>query len=410
MIDGLKRQAEAAGLELEIVALGGAKMAKAGAKLLGNTTGIGSMGLVESLPFVVPTLQIQRRAKQYLRQHPPDLVVLIDYMGPNMSLGSYIRRKLPQVPIVYYIAPQMWVWWPFSRDTARLVEMTDQLLAIFPEEARYFEKKGASVSWVGHPLVDRMQSSPSREEARRALGIEPDQTAIALLPASRHQELKYLMPVVFEAAQQIQSKLLGNGEWGAGEQGRTPNLKSKIVRLSADSEPVELHAEVQNLKSGTPLFWIPLSLEVYRPSIEAAIERYGLRATLVAGKTQEVLAAADLAITKSGTVNLELALLDVPQVVFYRVSPFTYWVARTLFKFSIPFMSPPNLVMMRSIVPELLQEQATPENIVKESLELLLNPDRRQQTLTDYQEMRRLLGEVGVCDRAAREILQLAKV
>jgi lipid-A-disaccharide synthase len=124
-------------------------MAKAGAKLLGNTTGIGSMGLVESLPFVVPTLQIQRRAKQYLRQNPPDLVVLIDYMGPNMSLGSYIRRKLPQVPIVYYISPQMWVWWPFSRDTARLVEMTDQLLAIFPEEARYFEKKGASVSWVG---------------------------------------------------------------------------------------------------------------------------------------------------------------------------------------------------------------------------------------------------------------------
>jgi lipid-A-disaccharide synthase len=352
------------------------------------------MGLVESLPFVVPTLQIQRRAKQYLRQQPPDLVVLIDYMGPNMSLGSYIRRKLPQVPIVYYIAPQMWVWWPFSRDTARLVEMTDQLLAIFPEEARYFEKKGASVSWVGHPLVDRMQSSPSREEARRALGIEPDQTAIALLPASRHQELKYLMPVVFEAAQQIQSQLLGNGEWGDGEQGRTPNLKSKI----------------QHLKSGNPLFWIPLSLEVYRPSIEAAIARYGLRATLVAGKTQEVLAAADLAITKSGTVNLELALLDVPQVVFYRVSPFTYWVARTLFKFSIPFMSPPNLVMMRSIVPELLQEQATPENIVKESLELLLNPDRRQQTLKDYQEMRRLLGEVGVCDRAAREILQLAKV
>ncbi len=394
MIDGLKRQADTAGFELEIVALGGAKMAKAGAKLLGNTTGIGSMGLVESLPFVVPTLQIQRRAKQYLRQHPPDMVVLIDYMGPNMSLGSYIRRKLPQVPIVYYISPQMWVWWPFSRDTARLVEMTDQLLAIFPEEARYFEKKGASVSWVGHPLVDRMQSSPSREEARRTLGIEPDQTAIALLPASRHQELKYLMPVVFEAAQQIQSKLLGNGESGDGEMERTPNLKSKI----------------QNLKSGTPLFWIPLSLEVYRPSIEAAIQRYGLRATLVAGKTQEVLAAADLAITKSGTVNLELALLDVPQVVFYRVSPFTYWVARTLFNFSIPFMSPPNLVMMRSIVPELLQEQATPENIVKESLELLLNPDRRQQTLKDYQEMRRLLGEVGVCDRAAREILQLAKV
>jgi lipid-A-disaccharide synthase len=191
-----------------------------------------------------------------------------------------------------------------------------------------------------------------------------------------------MMPVIFEAAQQLQSKLQGSG-------GRENN--SLIMNQQ------------------TPLFWIPLSLETYRPAIEAAIQRYGLNATLVAGQTTEVLAAADLAIAKSGTVNLELALLDVPQVVLYRVSPLTYWIARTFFKFSIPFMSPPNLVVMRSIVPELLQEQATPETIVQESLELLLNPERRKQTLADYQEMRRLLGDVGVCDRAAKEILQLAE-
>jgi lipid-A-disaccharide synthase len=382
LVDALKRQAQAVGLELEIVALGGSKMAKAGATLLGETTSIGSMGLLESLPFVLPTLQIQRRAKQYLRQHPPDLVVLIDYMGPNLSIGSFVRRQLPQVPVVYYIAPQSWVWSISSRSTAAIVDITDQLLAIFPEEARYFEKKGASVSWVGHPLVDKMQSSPSREEARRALGIKPEQTAIALVPASRRQELKYMMPVIFEAAQQLQSKLQASGDW-------------------------ENNSLIMNQQ--TPLFWIPLSLETYRPAIEAAIQRYGLNATLVAGQTTEVLAAADLAITKSGTVNLELALLDVPQVVLYRVSPLTYWIARTFFKFSIPFMSPPNLVVMRSIVPELLQEQATPENIVQKSLELLLNPERRKQTLADYQEMRRLLGEVGVCDRAAKEILQLAE-
>ena len=407
LIDALKRQAEAAGLELEIVALGGEKMAKAGATLLGNTTGIGSVGLLESLPFVMPTLAIQRRAKQYLRQHPPDLVVLIDYMGPNLSIGSFIRRQLPQVPVVYYIAPQDWVWSARSivpRDTMTIVEMTDQLLAVFPEEARYFEKKGASVTWVGHPLVDRMQSTPTREEARAALGIEPEQIAIALVPASRRQELKYMMPIVFEAARQLQSKILGNGELGvpSGDKGRW-GVGSGEKEIIANPK-----SKIQNPKSGTPIFWIPLSLEAYRPAIEAAIQRYGLRATLVAGQTQEVLAAADLAITKSGTVNLELALLNVPQVVFYRVSPLTYSIAR-LVKFSIPFMSPPNLVVMRSIVPELLQEQATPENIVKESLELLFNSKRRQQTLTDYQEMRRLLGEVGVCDRAAREILQLAK-
>ena len=364
LIEALKRQAAGA-VDLEIVALGGDKMASAGATLLGNTISIGSVGTLESLPFVLPTLKIQRYAKQYLRQHPPDLVVLIDYGGPNLAMGSYIRRKMPKVPIVYYIAPQMWVWWANQRDTARIVEITDKLLAIFPEEARYFKDKGASVSWVGHPLVDRMQNAPSRETARTGLRITPEQTAIALFPASRRQELKYLMPVMFEAAQAIQAKL------------------------------PQVH------------FWIPLSLEIYRQPIAEAIAAYGLQATLLSGQTQEVIAAADLAITKSGTVNLEIALLNVPQVVIYRVSSLTAWIARNLLKFSIPFMSPPNLVEMKSIVPELLQEQATPENIVQKALELLLNPSRREQTLADYQQMRLALGEVGVCDRAAVEILQL---
>lgn len=365
LIEALKRQALLAGLELEIVALGGSRMANAGATLLGNTISIGSVGTLEALPFVLPTLKIQRDAKQYLLQHPPDLVVLIDYAVANLSLGSYIRRQMPKVPIVYFIAPQMWVWWSNKRDTARIVGITDKLLAIFPAEARYFKDKGASVSWVGHPLVDRMQNAPSREQARAALGITPEQTAIALFPASRRQELKYLLPVMFEAAKVIQAKL------------------------------PQVH------------FWIPLSLEIYRQSIEEAIAHYGLRATLLFDQTQEAISAADLAITKSGTVNLEIALLNVPQVVIYRVSSITAWIARKLLKFSIEFMSPPNLVEMKLIVPELLQEQATPENIVQNALELLLNPSRKDQTLADYQQMRTCLGEVGVCDRAAVEILAL---
>lgn len=365
LIAALKRQAVCAGLELEIVALGGAQMAAAGATLVGNTSSIGSVGILESLPFVLPTLKLQQRAIATLQQNPPDLVVLIDYMQPNLTIAKYIRRQIPKVPIVYYILPQVWVWSVSPRNPALMVSLTDLILAIFLEEARFFREKGARVSWVGHPLVDRMQTAPSREAARAMLGIDSEQTAIALLPASRRQELKYLLPVIFEAAQQIQTKL------------------------------PQVH------------FWIPVSLEIFREPIEQAIQRYGLRATVLSGQTQEAIAAADLAITKSGTVNLEIALLNVPQVVLYRVSPVTAWIARTFLKFSIPFMSPPNLVQMKRIVPELLQEQATPENIVQEALELLLNPNRRQQTLADYQEMRSCLGEVGVCDRAAQEIFQL---
>ncbi|MDB9373736.1 lipid-A-disaccharide synthase [Nodularia sphaerocarpa] len=365
LITAIQRRAAAANLQLEIVALGGEKMAAAGATILGKTSGIGSMGLIESLPYIFPTLQVQRQAIAFLKENPPDLVVLIDYMGPNLGIGTYMQKHLPQVPVVYYIAPQEWAWSMGLRNTSRIVGFTDKLLAIFPEEARYFRENGAQVSWVGHPLVDRMQDAPSRSVARAQLQIPPDQKAIALLPASRRQELKYLLPVIFAAAQTIQAKL------------------------------PEVH------------FWIPLSLEVYREPIEAAIQSYGLRATVLSGQQKEVFAAADFAISKSGTVNLELALLNVPQVVVYRLNPITVWIARKILKGSIVFASPPNLVVMRAIIPELLQEQATAENIIQASMELLLNSERRAQTLADYAEMRLLLGEVGVCDRAAEEILQM---
>ncbi|AFY33975.1 lipid-A-disaccharide synthase [Calothrix sp. PCC 7507] len=365
LIASLKRHAVVAGWELEITALGGEKMAAAGATLVGNTTAISSMGILESLPYILPTIQVQRQAIAHLKQNPPDLVILIDYMGPNLGIGTHMQEHLPEVPVVYYIAPQEWVWSVSLRNTDRIVKFTDHLLAIFPEEARYYRQQGAKVTWVGHPLVDRMQNAPSRHTARANLGIPEEQIAIALLPASRRQELKYLLPIIFQAAQTIQQKL------------------------------------------PAAHFWIPLSLEEYRQMIVAAIERYGLQATVVSGQQKEVFAAADFAITKSGTVNLELALLNVPQVVVYRLSPVTAWIARKILKGSIPFASPTNLVVMKPIVPEFLQEQATPENITQAAMELLLNPERRQQTLADYQEMRQCLGELGVCDRAAQEILQM---
>jgi lipid-A-disaccharide synthase len=365
LIAALQRQAEAVGLTLEIVALGGEKMAQAGAKILGNTSGIGSMGLIESLPYVIPTLRVQRSAIAYLQENPPDLVVLIDYMGPNLGIGTYMKENLPDIPVAYYIAPQEWVWSMSFQNTNRIVGFTDKLLAIFPEEARYYEQNGANVCWVGHPLIDRMANAPSREIAREKLGIKEEEITIALLPASRNQELKYLLPVIFAAAKNIQSNI--------------PNVH----------------------------FWIPLSLETFRDKITAAIKDYGLQATVVLGQQREVFAAADFAITKSGTVNLELALLNVPQVVVYRLHPLTAWIARHILKGSIPFASPVNLVVMREIVPEFLQEKATTENITQAAMELLLNCQKRQKTLTDYQEMRHSLGELGVCDRTAKEILAM---
>jgi lipid-A-disaccharide synthase len=367
LVKALYQAAQQCDIAIEVVALGGGKMAAAGAKILGDTTGIGSMGIVEHLAFVAPTLKVQRDAKQYLQNHPPDAIVLIDYMNPNIIIGNFVKKTFPQVPVFFYIAPQEWVWSASEKNTMAVVNVTDRLLAVFPGEANFYASKGADVRFVGHPLVDRMATFPSREQARSTLGIKNDEIAIALIPASRWQELRYLMPTIFAAAQQLQAQL------------------------------PQVH------------FWVPLSREEYRDSIEQAIGEYQLSATLVADRADEVLAAADLAIAKCGTVSLELALLDVPQVVIYKVNKITAWIARHILKISLPYVSPVNLAEMKPIVLELLQDDATPERIVTESLALLQDPQRREKLTTDYAEMREAFGEPGVCDRVASEVLQSLK-
>lgn len=365
LVAALLQKAEKLGIDLEILALGGERMAKAGAALLADTSAIGSIGLFESLPYIASTIAIQQRVKQYLRQHPPDLVVMIDYFGPNLGIGRFVRQQLPKTPTVYYIAPQEWVWSVSQRNTQRILEISDQLLAIFPAEAAYYRERSANVTWVGHPLIDRMQSAPSRAVARATLDINPDQLIIGLIPVSRRQELKYVLPVMSAAAQQIQTQL----------------------------------PQVQ--------FLIPLALERYRQPLEQAIHQFGLQATLVSDQSQSVIAAADLVIAKSGTVNLETALLDVPQVVMYRVNPLTGWIAEHLLNFSAPFISPPNLVMMQPVVPEFLQYQATPKAIAQAALDLLHHPEKREQMQANYRKMRQRLGQGGVCERAAEAIFQL---
>lgn len=363
LVTALRQLAEKSDSKLNIIALGGSRMAAAGATVLADTTGISTVGILEHLSSLIPTFKIQNIAQQYLKTTPPDVMVLIDYKGANVVMGNYTKNTFPGVPIIYYIAPQEWVWSIDDKSTSSIVKFTDEILSIFPEEARYFAEKGARVKFMGHPLIDRVATIPHREYARRQLGIAEDEIAVALIPASRKQELKYLLPFIFESAQQIQAKL--------------PNVR----------------------------FWVPLSREAFKTDIDRAIQAYKLNATLVTENPDLVLAAADLAITKCGTVSLELALLNVPQVVIYRVSKLTAWLAKNVVKFSIPFMSPTNLVEMKPIVPELLQDEANVDQITAESLELILNQDKRDRTFADYAQMRLALGEPGVCDRVAQEIL-----
>ncbi|MCX5968792.1 MAG: lipid-A-disaccharide synthase [Cyanobacteria bacterium] len=369
LIRALHAEAAERQLALEVVALGGERMRQAGAELLADTVSMGAIGLLEALPLVLPTLKLQARLRRWLESHPPDGAVLIDYMGANVNLGLRLRRRYPQLPIIYYIAPQEWAWRLGDGGTTRLIGFTDRILAIFPEEARFYGSHGAAVTWVGHPLIDTLGEMPSRQEARAQLNLAQDQPVLLLLPASRRQELRYLLPPMAAAAAQLQR--------------RHPGLQVLVPAGQAGFEPL----------------------------LEAGLRRAGVRARVIAdaaadGQWPQLCAAADVALTKSGTANLQLALRGVPQVTGYRVSRPTAFVARRLLRFNVAHISPVNLILEERLVPELLQDRLTPAAIVAAVEPLLAADGAAVRTMLEgYGRLRLRLGEPGVTRRAAAAIL-----
>ncbi|MFM7086927.1 MAG: lipid-A-disaccharide synthase [Cyanobium sp.] len=369
LIQALHAEAAQRGVPLEVVALGGERMRRAGAQLLADTVALGAIGLWEALPLILPTLKLQRRLNRWLETHPPDGAVLIDYMGANINLGLRLRRRFPQLPILYYIAPQEWAWRFGEGGTTRLVGFTDRILAIFPEEARFYGSRGATVTWVGHPLLDTIGTPPSRQEARERLELAAEDPVLLLLPASRRQELRYLLPPMLAAVAELQR--------------RQPSLQVLLPAAQAS----------------------------FLPLLQNAVQQAGVRVRLIAAEQADALrpllcAAADAALTKSGTANLQLALRDVPQVAGYRVSRVTAAVARHVLRFAVDHISPVNLILGERLVPELLQAEFCPASIVA-ALEPLLQPDSAAAAhqRQGYGRLRQQLGEPGVTRRAACAIL-----
>ncbi|MFM7464874.1 MAG: lipid-A-disaccharide synthase [Cyanobium sp.] len=369
LIRALHAEADRRQLPLEVVALGGERMRQAGAELLADTSRLGAIGLWEALPMVLPTLSLQRRLRRWLQANPPDGVVLIDYMGANINLGLRLKRLYPFVPISYYIAPQEWAFRLGDGGTTRLIGFSNRILAIFPQEASFYASRGAKVTWVGHPLIDTVGHLPSRQEARRNLGLSQEAPVLLLLPASRPQELRYLLPPMAAGVALLQQRM--------------PELEVLL----------------------------PAGLPGFEPTLEQAMTDAGARARVVPAEDAdrlkpELCAAADAALTKSGTANLELALRGVPQVTGYRVSRPTAFVARHLLRFNVPHISPINLLLQERLVPELLQDDFTAEGVATTVGELLAadNPARARQ-LEGYGRLRKSLGEEGVTSRAAAAIL-----
>ena len=372
LVKSLIIEAQKRNIELDILAFGGQRMKDAGASLVEDTSSIGAIGFWEALPFILPALKAQSKMDGFLKDKGLDGLILIDYMGPNIRLGKKIRKRFKNLPIIYYIAPQEWAWRLGDNGTTDLIGFRDKILAIFQEEADFYSRKGGNVKWVGHPMLDVVHKSTKRSESVNKLGLPIDKRFLLLLPASRTQELRYIMPTLAKAAAIIQS------------------FDPSIFVV------------------------VPAGLPGFENTIRENLDRYGVNGTVFPAEDIDqikpnLFSIAELAIGKSGTINMELAINDVPQIVSYRVSRVTAFLARYLLRFKVDHISPVNLLLKERLVPELVQEEFTPEAVAKLAIDLLDGDQSRLLMKDGYKRLRNKLGCPGVTSRAAKEILDLVK-
>lgn len=334
-----------------IDAVGGPRMAAAGACIIHPIDELGAMGLVEIVHKLPVHLRLLRRLRRAFRTGSYDLLITVDYPGFHLRLAEAARAA--GVPVLAYVAPQLWAWRPGR--AARWARAVDRLAVILPFETAFFASRGIEATYVGHPLVDR-DPPPSREAARRELGLRADRRVLALFPGSRRGEVARLWPPYRDAARQlldegrIDEVLVAGTAWGhyAG---------AESMRLVRD-----------------------------QPAL--------------------ALAAADAVLAKSGTTTLEAALADVPMVVAYRTHPITYHVAMRLL--TVPHISLVNLIAGAAIVPELRQSEVTTERLARE-IGPLLDPDSPAavEQRAGLALVRERVGGPGASDRVAQLAIEL---
>ncbi len=341
-----------------ISGLGGDHLRDAGATLVEHFSGISVTGLLEVARVLPKTYATYRRLVQHAAATRPDVFVAIDFPDFNFRLARAVRKL--GIPVVYYISPQLWAWRPGRMKTMRAI--ADRVLVIFEFEKAIYEQAGVPVDWVGHPLLDVMVPPEPAGALLQRIGLDASHPVVALLPGSRRNELREILPGLVDAALLIRRAI--------------PDVQFVVARAPH------------------------LSDELFAPL--AALGPVGL----VDGQADQVLAAADLAIVASGTVTVQAALHECPMIVVYRLSPLTYRLGRRFVRVDTFAMA--NLVAGRRVVTELIQDDFTPDRVAQHAVALLRDPQRRETMRRDLQSVRAAIGAPGASARAARIVLDVA--
>jgi lipid-A-disaccharide synthase len=359
LVDELRRLAP----DLSIIGFGGARLRAAGAELVGDFQGLSVTGLTEALKVVPRSLGLYRQLVNAAKAERPDVFVPIDFPDFNLILARAIHKL--DVPIVYYISPQLWAW--RSERIKSIKRLVDRMLVIFPFEVPFYEKAGVPVTFVGHPLVEMSAPQVTRESFRRTHGIEADVPIVALFPGSRGNELRALLPDLVRSAALIAA--------------RVPNVRFVLARAPHLDDELFAPLSTWNAKAAPPLV------------LEHA--------------SDDILVGADVALVASGTATVQAALHSCPMVVVYRLAPLTYRLGKPFVRVQTYAMA--NLIAGRRVVPELIQDDFTPDAAAGEAIRVLTDPAHATRVRADLDDVRSRLGGAGASRRAAEEVVAAAR-
>lgn len=344
---------------VRFVGIGGPKMQSAGMEVLYPMEKLAVMGYVEVLRHYREIVGIRRNLREKLIAEPPDLFIGID--APDFNLDLELSLKQHGIPTVHYVSPSIWAW--RGERIHKIKRAVSHMLALFPFEAPLYEQAGIPVSYVGHPLADILPMVPNRDAMREQMRIQPQQKVFAFLPGSRQSEVRQLARIYIDTAKLILQKI--------------PDAQ----------------------------FLVPLATRETRNIFEEAVwlaEARDLPITLLFGHAHDAMVAADVVLVASGTATLEAALLKRPMVITYRMPAISWWLMKR--KKYQPYVGLPNIIAEKFLVPELLQDDATPENLAQALVNLVSNKKAVAELEEKFSDMHAMLKQ-GTAQQAAQAIM-----
>ena len=342
------------------IGAGGALMKNAGVKLFFDLTAVSVVGFFEVCKHYFLFRKVFSMLLKTVKDEKPDLIILIDYPGFNMMFARSAKRL--GAKILYYISPQVWAW--KKNRVRKMAKIADKLIVIFPFEKKYYAQTGLDVEFVGHPLVDIMQTSCKKEEFFKNIGLNEEKKLIGILPGSRENEVRKLLPEIMKAIQ--------------------------LLKKSCGIEQFVIGCASSNLE----------------PIIKNEINKHDIKVVVVRDMAFDVMKHSDFAIVSSGTATLQTGFFSTPMVIIYKVSWITYFLGKHLIK--IPCIGLANVVLGEKVVPELIQNDVNGLNIARETEKIIKDAALFHDIAGKLAKIEGLLGNPGASKRAADIAIKMA--